>query len=471
MTTRHPSEPCDLDVTSAAQLLRARQLSSIELLDSVLARLDRTEPQVHAYVEVLEDQARQSARECDEELANGASRGPVHGIPIAIKDIYDVANVPTRCGSRARQDAPPATEDAVTVNLLRRAGAVILGKTVTQEFAAGVVSPPARNPWDPSRIPGGSSGGTAAAIAAGSALAGMGSDTGGSIRIPAALCGIVGFKPTFGVLSTEGIFPLSWSLDTAGPMTRTVDDAELLYQVLRGEPEAPVGQSGRRDLRIGVPRPHFFDRLQPGVAAAVEAAIESLKSAGVSVIETPWPEASTARACSFIINRVETAAVHIQYLEERGESYGDELRRRIESNALFPAAGYVKALQARTVIKRSTARLFDEHRLDALVTPATPGTAAPADHTYVDHTDGSEEHVSLAYTRLSMPFNVTGQPAMSIPCGFDERGMPVGLQIAGRPYDEQVLCALGRLAEDAIGLDALVPPVVAAGRANSVPFS
>jgi aspartyl-tRNA(Asn)/glutamyl-tRNA(Gln) amidotransferase subunit A len=442
-------------------MLRNRELSAAELLDSVLARLERTEPAIHAYVEVLSDQARVTARALDNELAKGSSRGPLHGIPIGIKDIYDVEGVSTRCGSRARDDARPAPEDAVTVRLLREAGAIIVGKTVTQEFAAGVVSPPARNPWDPSRIPGGSSGGTAAAIAAGSALAGMGSDTGGSIRIPASVCGVVGLKPTYGSVSTAGIYPLSWSLDTAGPLARTVEDAELLLQVIRGQHGEPVAQGRKDHFRVGVPRPHLFERLQPGVASAVEAAIDSMRSAGITVVETPWPEAATARACSFIINRVETAAVHVRYLAERGDLYGDELRRRIESNALFPATSYVKALQARGVIKRSAARLFDEHQLDAVVTPATPGTAAPADHTYIDYDDRSEEHVSLAYTRLSMPFNVTGQPALSIPCGFDDRGLPVGLQIAGRPYGERDLCDLGKRAEQAIGLEVSLPPVAA----------
>jgi aspartyl-tRNA(Asn)/glutamyl-tRNA(Gln) amidotransferase subunit A len=457
-----PVHPCDLDIIAAASQLRSRTMSVSELLESVLDRLERTEPAIHAYVEVLGEDARSIAGLYDKELAEGRTRGPLHGIPLAIKDIYDVAGVPTRCGSRSRDGAPPAQADARTVQLLREAGAIIVGKTVTQEFAAGVVSPPARNPWDSTRIPGGSSGGTAVAIAAGSALAGMGSDTGGSIRIPAALCGVVGLKPTYGSVSVEGIFPLSRSLDTAGPLSRTVEDAELLFRVIQGKKQGRPISVRRNHFRVGVPRPHFFERLQPGVAEAVEHSIVKLKAAGVTVVSTPWAEASMARACSYIINRVETAAVHVRYLEEHGDLYGDELRRRIESNALFPATGYVKALQARNVIKCSIARLFDEHQLDAVLTPSTPGTAAPADHTFVDYDDGSEEHISLAYTRLSMPFNVTGQPVLSIPCGFDGRGLPVGLQLAGRPYAEDMLCALGKRAEDSIGFGTAVPPLVSA---------
>lgn len=457
-----PTHPCDLDINSAGSMLRSGKLSVAELLDSVLERLERTEPDIHAYVEVLNEEAQATARRYDQELAQGSTRGPLHGIPIAIKDIYDVEGVPTRCGSRSRDDAPAACNDATTVKMLREAGAIIVGKTVTQEFAAGVVSAPARNPWDPTRIPGGSSGGTAAAVAAGSALAGMGSDTGGSIRIPASVCGVVGLKPTFGAVSTGGIFPLSWSLDTAGPLTRTVDDAELLFHIIRGRQNGVTAPARNAQFQVGVPRPHFFERLQPGVAAAVETAIALLKAGGVTVVETPWHEASSARACSYIINRVETAAVHKHYLEDRGDLYGVELRERIESNALFPATGYIRALQARAVITRSVAMLFDKHQLDAVITPATPGAAAPADHPFVDYADGTEEHVGLAYTRLSMPFNVTGQPALSIPCGFDERGLPVGLQIAGRPFAEELLCAIGKRAEELIGYGTPLPPMVTA---------
>jgi aspartyl-tRNA(Asn)/glutamyl-tRNA(Gln) amidotransferase subunit A len=374
---------------------------------------------------------------------------------VAIKDIVDVAGVPTRCGSRVRQDAAPAAKDAPCVARLRAAGAVIVGKTTTQEFAAGVVSPPGRNPWDPTRIPGGSSGGSAVAVSLGSALAAIGSDTGGSIRIPAALCGVVGLKPTFGSVATDGVYPLAWSLDTVGPLARTVADAALVYDAI-ADPERPSARSeldhNLDGVRIGVPRAHFFERVQPGVAAAVEHGIRCLRALGTEIVEVSWREAVAARAASFVINRVESVAVHAQGLRSMPDRYGDELRFRLEAAALFPAEGYLRALQARTLIRATVAELFREHKLDALVAPATPGTAAPADDLHVVYEDGSREPVGLAYTRLTMPFNLTGQPVLSVPCGFDDRGLPVGLQIAGRPGGEARVCRIGAALEQAITL-------------------
>jgi aspartyl-tRNA(Asn)/glutamyl-tRNA(Gln) amidotransferase subunit A len=463
-----PQEPCDLTIREAARLLRSRALSSVELVTSVLHRLAATEPHVHAYVVVLEHEALATARAADVALSQGQDLGPLHGIPVAIKDIIDVAGVPTRCGSRVRQDVAPAASDAPCVARLRAAGAVIVGKTTTQEFAAGVVSPPARNPWDPSRIPGGSSGGSAVAVSLGSALAALGSDTGGSIRIPAALCGVAGLKPTFGAVETAGVVPLAWSLDTVGPLARTVADAALVYDVI-AEPGRPSALTELSDdlhgVRIGVPRSHFFDRLQPGVAAAVEHGVRCLQALGAEIVDVTWPEAGVARAASFVINRVESVAVHARTLRATPDLYGDELRLRLESAALFPAERYLQALQARTLIRAAVARVLRDNRLDALVAPATPGTAVPADDLHVVYEDGSREPVGLAYTRLTMPFNLTGQPALSVPCGVDDRGLPVGLQLAGRPGGEARLCRIGAALEGAITLPR--PPLVRSAEAGS----
>ncbi|HKG27247.1 MAG TPA: amidase, partial [Thermomicrobiales bacterium] len=307
------SDPRDLSIQRAGASLRNGSLSAVELTESTLRRIAQTEPALHAYVHVLAEEALAAARQADADLRAGTDRGPLHGIPIAIKDIFDVRGVPTRCGSRVREQAAPAAEDAVSVARVRAAGAVIIGKTTTQEFAAGVVSAPARNPWDPSRIPGGSSGGSAAAVAAGSATAAFGSDTGGSIRNPASLCGIVGLKPTYGTVSTRGVFPLAWSLDTVGPLARTVEDAALVFDAIADQPgrnaTAEIGE-GLRGLRLGVPRLHFYDRLQSAVRAAVEAALVVFADLGAEVVETPWADAQVARATSFVINRVETVGVH-----------------------------------------------------------------------------------------------------------------------------------------------------------------
>lgn len=458
--SKESRKPCDMTVGEASDRIRNGSLSSVALVESVFERMRSTEPMIHAYVCTLEEGAIERARQLDREASNGQFRGRLHGIPIAIKDIYDVAGSPTLCGSRAREGAQAATHDAPAVAALRDAGAILTGKTVTQEFAAGVVSNPARNPWDPSRIPGGSSGGSAAATSAGSALAAMGSDTGGSIRIPASLCGLVGFKPTFGTINTHGVFPLSWSLDTAGPITRTVADAQHLLRALGVFDSDSRSTPTLRDRpRIGVSRSHFFDTLQGDVRSAIDSNLGKIEDAGVDLVEVDWQQAKVARACSFIINRVETAAVHVKELRSSGHLYGVELRRRIEASALFPATGYIKALRARGVIRDSIASLFKRHQLDGLFAPTLPGTAAPADHTYVQYSDGSEEHVALAYTRLTMPFNVTGQPVISLPTGFDAQNLPIGIQIAGEPYGDARLCELAKIVESTISFGHRVPPV------------
>lgn len=467
------SAPCDLTLLQAAAKIERRELSPVELLESTLARLRQTEPQLHAYVVVDGDRALASARAAEAEIAAGRYLGPLHGIPIAVKDIFDLEGLPTRCNSRVREQAAPACADAVSVGKTRAAGAVLFGKTVTQEFAAGVISDPARNPWDPTRIPGGSSGGSGASVAAGSSLAAFGSDTGGSIRNPAAINGIVGLKPTYGTVSTRGVFPLSWSLDTVGPLTRTVADAAAFYNVIAGhdpldpasgatpvsDATAEIGQD-LRGIRLGVPRPFFFDRLEPDIACAVETALGVFRALGAEVIETPWAEASAARSVSFVINRVEACEIHRNTIRSTPELFGEELRLRLESNSLFPAIGYLRALRGRAIVKQSIATWFAEHRLDAVIVPTSAGTAAPADDLTIRYEDGSTEVVNLAYTRLTMPFNATGQPSLAVPCGFDRNGLPIGLQIAGRPFAEARISRIGHAYEQAAGWIDRQPPVI-----------
>src|SRR4051812_16782300 len=280
MSLSTSTELAQLTIADAAARIRRGELSPVELTEAVLARIATTEPVIHAFVSVSPDEALFAAHKAEQELRAGQDRGPLHGIPIAIKDIIDVEGLPTRCGSESRVGVSPATTDARVVTRIREAGAVIVGKTVTHEFAAGVSSPPARNPWDPDRIPGGSSGGSGASVAAGSSLAALGSDTAGSIRIPAALNGVVGLKPSFGRVSCEGVFPLSWSLDTIGPLTHTVRDAELVFaSVVEDDGARAQFQTSNAiaGLRIGIPRTYFFDRLQPDVETSVERAVGLLR--------------------------------------------------------------------------------------------------------------------------------------------------------------------------------------------------
>ena len=448
-----------LNIRAAAEALGRGDMSAVELTGACLARIERLDPLLHAMVVTAADPAVAAASAA----RAGRSDGTVSllsGIPVVVKDIIDVAGVPTRCGSATRDAAPPAPTDAPVVSALRAAGAVILGKSVTQEFAAGTVSPPARNPWNPDRIPGGSSGGAAVAVAAGMALAGIGSDTGGSIRNPAAICGVAGLKPTFGALATAGVFPLAWSLDTVGPLARTVDDVWLTYAAMRGDTDDSDLAASLSGVRLGLLRGYFADRIAPEVRAAVDAAAATMRDLGATVLELEWSEAAAARAVAFILNRVETVAVHRDLLRGPGtglDLLNPGLRLRLVAGQLIPAPTYVRALGAREAIKQSMARLFREHRLDAVLAPTSPATAALATRPVVT-IDAVDEDANLAYTRLTQPFNTTGQPVLSVPCGFDAASLPIGMQIAGRPWAERGVCEIGHAYEVAAGWHRSVPP-------------
>jgi aspartyl-tRNA(Asn)/glutamyl-tRNA(Gln) amidotransferase subunit A len=470
----------DLGIRAVGDGYRRRSWSPVEVVQAALDRIASTQPELHAWVLVDRELALNAAAQTERELMNGTDRGALHGIPIGIKDIFDVAGWPTRCGSAARDDVSPAATTAPSVQSLVDGGAVVLGKTTTQEFAAGTISPPARNPWDPSRIPGGSSGGSAAAVAAGACMGAMGSDTGGSIRIPAAACGVTGFKPAYGQLDAGGVFPLSWSLDTVGPIARRVDDTWIMWNVLSSNDSrgvaAPALERNGRPLRIGVPRSFFFDSLHLDVRSAVEAAIDRLGDAGVTIVDSPWPEAAAARACGFVINRVETAAVHERTAAEdprRFARYGADMRLRVAAGRAVPATLYLKAIRARAVLRDSVAQLFADHGIDAVLAPTLPTTAVEADRLVIKGT-GLEESVGVAWTRLTMPFNATGQPVMAIPCGLDGDGLPVGIQLAGVPGRERALFEMAGLVEGVLDFHrscsslALAPGAGRAGDDGSV---
>lgn len=467
------SDLCELSVGQAHRLLRFGEISPVDLVQSSLDRIVALEPALHAWVTVMGDEALAAARIAETELRSGSDRGPLHGIPVAVKDIVDVAGQPTRCGSPVREDVAPADADAPVVNALRNAGAIVLGKTVTQEFAAGVVSAPARNPWDPDRIPGGSSGGSAAAVAARVCPIAVGTDTGGSIRIPAAACGVVGLKPTYGRVSKRGVYPLAWSLDTVGPLAATVEDAALMLNAIMGfdphdpqsadEPFHDTTEELDRDLkgiRIGVVRDHFLERVQDDVATAFELSSPVFAGQGAEIVDVNWPEAALARAAGLIINRVETVAVHDDAMRKLRDRYGVEMQVRVGANRLFPSAGYLRALKARVAIKRSVQRIFDEHRLDAIIVPSLPGVASPSADTAIVYEDGSREAVAFAYTRLATVFNCTGQPALSLLNGFDRQNLPIGLTIAGRPFQEARVCRIGAAFERATTFNQRRPALI-----------
>ena len=454
-------------VIETADRVRRGALSAREAVAAAFAALEARNPRVNAFI--IEDRAGAAARadEIDAMIARGEDPGPLAGVPFGVKDMDDVIGMETTQGSVFLKGKPVKTADNPMVARLRAAGAIPIGKTATCEFGMyGTTDTLAwgttRNPWNPERAPGGSSGGSAATVAVGGCYVAFGSDTGGSIRIPAAACGVVGYKPEFGRLDLAGVYPLSWSLDTAGPIARSVDDAEIFYRILSVEPTAPAaGDQSLHQFRIGVCRNYFFDSLQPDVAAAVELAIEKLGTAGAVIVDAPWAKAAAARACSFLINRIETAVVHENVARQRPEefaAYGPELRVRVAAGLGIPASVYLQAVRARPRIRNSMAQLFADHSLDALLVPTLPTTAVAAIEPRITGT-GLDESVGAGWTRLTMPFNATGQPVLAIPCGLDSNRLPVGLQLAGAPGREHALFAIGRLCEAVLSVPRPALPI------------
>jgi len=437
------SEPWTLGLAEAACLVRAGELAPSELVASVLERLETVEPLVHAFVSVDPEAALAEARAKD-----ARAGGPLHGIPIAIKDIFDVAGVPTRSGCAARADAEPARQDAAAVAALRVAGAVLIGKTHTHELACGVYTPPTRNPWDTARSAGGSSGGSGAAVAACAAMGAIGSDTGGSIRIPAAHCGIVGLKPTYDRVSRGGALALSWSLDHVGPLTRRVEDAALMLEALAGldEPLLAPGEDVA-GLRVGVLRGAPFAPVEADVEDALERAIASLGDAGVTLEEVAVPALERGLAAEFSIVAAEAASYHeARFAETAGQITDDGIRGLLETGLLLPASVYLRAQRTRRLIQDALAAAFAAHRLDALLAPTVP--AAPQLHDQLEYRlGGRQEPVIEALVRTTAPFNLTGLPAIAVPTGLGAGGFPGSVQIAARPFDERTALALARAVE------------------------
>lgn len=445
------------DLTAVAAGIASGDVSPVDVTREVLARIAALDGELLAY-EHINPGALAAAERCEKERKHGVRRGPLHGVPIAVKDNYLTADMPTTAGSAAPGYAF-AREDSAAVARLRAAGAVLIGKTCTHEFAWGTETPPTRNPWDPSRIPGGSSGGSGAALAARLAYGALGSDTGGSIRIPASLCGVVGLKPTFGRVSRAGIVPHSWSLDHAGPMALSVRDAALLLNVLAGHDVQDPGSAnvpvpdftasldaGIAGMRIGVCRNHFFGANEADVEARVEEAIADLAALGAQVIDFEVPNLRYGLGAIYAIELASSSAYHDHGLQRGATAaMADDVRTLVEIGRMVSASDYLLAEQVR-------ARLIDDfkavfERVDVVVTPASPVTAWQRGQASVV-TGGMEESPLAASWRLTYPFNLTGLPALSLPCGFDSRGLPVGLQIAGRPFDEATVLRVAQAYEN-----------------------
>lgn len=443
----------DQSLMTLAKRLKTKAISPVEITRACLQRIERTEPQLNAYVTVLAEQALSTARQAESEIMAGCWKGPLHGVPIALKDLYDMQGVATTASSRQRRHWIAEADGEVT-RRLKAAGAVIVGKTQTHEFAFGITTPTTRNPWDDQRTPGGSSGGSAATLASGGAFMAMGTDTGGSIRIPSSLCGTVGLKPTYGRISRRGITPLSWGLDHAGPLTRDVADAAACLQLLAGHDPADPGSAKEAvpdfsarlgqsvaGMTIGVPSNYFFDRVDPEVAEATRAVHRQLEALGAELVEVTTPMPEPIGMVQKTIVMAEASTYHRNMLGNSPELYTDQVRTLLEAGALIPATDYIQALRVRTRIQQAFAALFDA--VDVIIAPSVATTAEPAGTSEVSWNDGISEPIHLAYTRLATPGNVTGLPAMNIPCGLTGNGLPIGCQIMGPPMDEATVLQVG----------------------------
>ena len=443
----------DTSIAEASELLRRKQISPVELTTSCLARIERFNPTINAFITVMHESALAQARQAEDEIVAGNWRGPLHGIPIGWKDLIDTAGVKTTCASALFAERVPS-EDAEVVRRLKNAGAVLIGKQNMQEFAWGGTSTssyfgPVHNPWDVDRIAGGSSGGSAAAVAMGMCFAAIGTDTGGSVREPAAFCGIVGLKPTYGRVSTRGVFPLSPSLDHVGPLCRNVTDTALMLEAIAGydklDPTSvncPVDSytnalNVKTKPRIGIVRRPFFNDLDPDIERAMNEALKQFSDLSSDVIEIDLPTAPAT------VQAPEVYALHSKYFKTSPELYGRWMRERLEQAAAIDTVAYIEARQELDLLRRLAGDIFS--KIDLLVTPTTPvPPIAIREALSMSPTPAGE--VWLWNTR---PFNAYGWPTISIPCGFTRAGLPIGLQVSGPNFCEGILLSFARAFEQA----------------------
>ena len=466
MTTN--SELCYLPLYEIASLIGEKKVSPTEVTMALLERSEILNPILNAYITVMAEQALADARVAEEEIISGHYRGFLHGVPVGVKDLCATKGVRTTAGSKILADWIPE-KDATIINKLREAGAIIIGKTHMHEFAMGAVGTNphyghCRNPWDTERIPGGSSSGSGAGVATGLFFAALGSDTGGSIRIPSSLCGIVGIKPTYGRVSLDGVVPLSWSLDHVGPMARTVRDCAIVLEAIAGyDPkntssvDKPVEDwasgldGGIKGLRIGTPDMNALENVESDVVAVVSNAIEILEKLGAELVQLDMPFIKKYAAASGFITVCEAAAYHKEFMEDRSQEYGEDVRGRIQRGSDQNAPDFIQVARLRDEARRACdVSLFSD--VDLIAMPTTIQTAMPIE-------SALENDPTIDLTRLTSPFNLTGQPALSLPCGLTDIGLPVGLQLIGRRFDERTLFRAAHTFEMESGLSRSTPPV------------
>ncbi len=469
----------DLTTTTArkiAEAVRRREMTAVAVAQSTLDRIGRLNETLRAFITVTRDEAMAAAEAVDKQVAAGRGGAlRLAGVPMAIKDSFWTRGVRTTGGTKILADFVPA-EDATAVARLRAAGCVLVGKTAMHEMAYGFTSRnphhgDCHNPWDVSRIPGGSSGGNAAALATALAFAAIGGDTGGSNRQPAALCGIVGVKVTYGRVSRHGGIPLSWSMDTVGPMARTVGDAAAILNVIAGsDPKDPTTRrdtvpdylagldGGLAGIRIGIPHDHFMAMMEPEVGSAIQDALGVLKRRGATFVDVRFPPIDPVVGAHRAIIFAEAAAAHEELVRTRAADFSDEVRPLLESGLFLTATQYLGAQQAR----KKTIAAYREiwKTFDVLVTPSSPIAAPPIGATTA-RLGGKDIPLVRAFLDLTLPFNLTGQPAISVPCGFTNAGLPIGLQFVGRPFDEATLFRAAAVYEAATDWHLRTPPIAA----------
>lgn len=451
-------ELLNLSLAEAAAKVRAREVSPVDLVQAALARIRATDDLLRSYITVFEEQALQVAKAAEIMLSAGHDLGPLHGIPIALKDNIALRGTRTTAGSKVLGDWLPDA-DATIAARLRAAGAIFVGKTNMHEFAWGGTSAnphygAVRNPWNTERFPAGSSGGSGVAVAARSCFGAIGTDTGGSIRLPAAINGVVGIRPTYGRVSNHGIVPLAWSMDTAGPMARTVEDCALLFGAMAGHDPKDATTAARpcadyaaglgdgvRGLRIGVVPGYFFHHLQTPVRNAVQAALATFEQLGAQLVEIGIDNVHGNISAQLTIESAEPSTYHQRWLRERPQDYGDDVRTLLEVGELLLATHYLQAQRYRTLLRNEFLDAF--RKVDAFVCPTLPFTATKLGATTVVIENGIEEDMLSAIMQFTGVASLTGLPALNVPCGFDEDGLPIGMQLIGRPFDEATLFRMG----------------------------
>jgi aspartyl-tRNA(Asn)/glutamyl-tRNA(Gln) amidotransferase subunit A len=464
----------DRTLTESADLIASGALSPVELMDATLRRIEAIEG-THAYISVYAEQAADVARASETMIAAGHRLGPLHGVPIALKDNIDVSGQVTTAGSKILAEHRPEA-DATVVRRLRAAGAIVVGKTNMHEFAWGGTSANPHygfvtNPWDTSRMPGGSSGGSGVAVATRSCAAALGTDTGGSVRLPSALNGVTGLRPTIGRVSNAGVIPLAWSMDTVGPMARTAADVAVVLTVLAGVDPDDAGSVDRgtvdyaRDLdrgvaglRIGVIDGYSLHHVQPAVEKSVRDALEILERAGARTVDVAIADIEGNISAQLTVEAAEPSTYHQRWLRERPQDYGDDVRLLLEAGELLLATQYLQAQRYRALLRDQTMAALAH--ADVLVCPTLPFAATPLGDVSVEITPGAPENMLSAIMQFTGLPSLTGLPAISVPCGFDADGLPVGLQLIGRPFDEATLLRAAAALQSRTDFHTKVPPLV-----------